>query len=103
MFLFFALALSFISGVFNKNANGVNLDVIYGEVAASGVLIVTMLFSVMSTVAILVADALKKTKNGYSVKKHSYRMRLHVRAERKKHAYCKNVRNSKRNVHNRFL
>lgn len=113
MFLFFALALSFISGVFNKNANGVNLDVIFGEVAASGVLIVTMLFSVMSTVAILVADALKKTKSGYSVKKqaikffarraHSYRMRLHVRAERKKHAYCKNVRDSKRNVHNRFL
>ena len=71
MFLFFALALSFISGVFNKNANGVNLDVISGEVAASGVLIVTMLFSVMSTVAILVADALKKTKSGYSVKKQA--------------------------------
>lgn len=71
MFLFFALALSFISGVFNKNANGVNLDVIYGEVAASGVLIVTMLFSVVSTVAILVADALKKTKSGYSVKKQA--------------------------------
>lgn len=71
MFLFFALALSFISGVFNKNANGVNLDVIYGEVAASGVLIVTMLFSVISTVAILVADALKKTKSGYSVKKQA--------------------------------
>lgn len=71
MFLFFALALSFISGVFNKNANGVNLDVIFGEVAASGVLIVTMLLSVMSTVAILVADALKKTKSGYSVKKQA--------------------------------
>lgn len=71
MFLFFALALSFISGVFNKNANVVNLDVINGEVAASGVLIVTMLFSVMSTVAILVADAVKKTKSGYSVKKQA--------------------------------
>lgn len=71
MFLFFALALSFISGVFNKNANGANLDVIYGEVVASGVLIVTMLFSVMSMVAVLVADALKKTKSGYSVKKQA--------------------------------
>lgn len=74
MFLFFALALSFISGLFNKNENTLDLDYFYGEASISGTMIVTMLFSIMSMVAILVVDTIKKIKNGYSLKKQVFKV-----------------------------
>jgi len=73
MFLFFALALSFISGVFNKNANSVDLDIIYGELTASGAFICTMLFSVMAIAVLIVFDTIKKIKSGYSIKKQAFK------------------------------
>lgn len=74
MFLFFVLALSFISGLFNKNENTLDLDYFYGEASISGTMIVTMLFSIMSMVAILVVDTIKKIKNGYSLKKQVFKV-----------------------------
>lgn len=74
MFLFFVLALSFISGVFDKNSNMVDLDDLYGEASISGTMIVTMLFSIMSMVALLVVDTIKKIKNGYSLKKQVFKV-----------------------------
>lgn len=74
MFLFFALAISFISGVFNKNTNTIDLEYFDGEASISGTMIVTMLFSIMSMVAILVVDTIKKIKNGYSLKKQVFKV-----------------------------
>lgn len=74
MFLFFVLALSFISGVFDKNSNMVDLDDLYGEASISGTMIVTMLFSIMSMVAILVVDTIKKIRSGYSLKKQVFKV-----------------------------
>lgn len=74
MFLFFVLALSFISGVFDKNSNMVDLDDLYGEASISGTMIVTMLFSIMSMVAILVVDTIKKIRHGYSLKKQVFKV-----------------------------
>lgn len=74
MFLFFALALSFISGVFNENTNTIDLEYFDGEASISGTMIVTMLFSIMSMVAILAVDTMKKIKNGYSLKKQVFKV-----------------------------
>lgn len=74
MFLFFALAILFISGVFDKNTNTIDLDYFYGEASISGTMIVTMLFSIMSMVAILAVDTMKKIKNGYSLKKQVFKV-----------------------------
>ena len=74
MFLFFALAILFISGVFDKNTNTIEVDDFYGEASISGTMIVTMLFSIMSMVAILAVDTMKKIKNGYSLKKQVFKV-----------------------------
>lgn len=74
MFLFFVLAISFISGVFNKNTNTIDLEYFDGEASISGTMIVTMLFSIMSMVAILVVDTIKKIRHGYSLKKQVFKV-----------------------------
>lgn len=69
MFLFFTLALSFISGVYNKENNYLAIGDLSGEVRESSVLITALIFSIVAIIAILTISTLKKIQNGFSIKK----------------------------------